>query len=129
MTSIEALLQVPGTQLQTIEPTLRQLLTDLKNAGITPPAELDNLIEEAAIAHAENMAYYNGMHEDVNFSYFEKPITEICDHELISWYIMFLNGADYNDPQSKVEYDMFHAECKNRGKEFNQYVDYLDSVL
>ena len=129
MTSIEALLQVPGTQLQTIEPTLRQLLTDLKNAGITPPAELEGLIEEAAIAHAEDMAYYNGMHEDVNFSYFEKPITEICDHELISWYIMFLNGADYNDPQSKVEYDMFHAECKNRGKEFNQSVDYLDSVL
>ena len=129
MTSIEALLQVPGTQLQTIEPTLRQLLTDLKAANITPPAELDALIEEAAIAHAEDMAYYNGMREDVNFSYFEKPITEICDHELISWYIMFLNGADYNDPQSKVEYDMFHAECKNRGKEFNQSVDYLDSVL
>lgn len=132
MTSIEALLQVPGTQLQTIEPTLRQLMTDLKNSNITPPADLDALIEEAAIAHAEDMAYYNGMRdmrEDVNFSYFEKPITEICDHELISWYIMFLNGADYNDPQSKVEYDMFHAECKNRGKEFNQSVDYLDSVL
>ena len=129
MTSIEALLQVPGTQLQTIEPTLRQLMTDLKNSNITPPADLDALIEEAAIAHAEDMAYYNGMHEDVNFSYFEKPITEICDHELISWYIMFLNGADYNDPQSKVEYDMFRAECKNRGKEFNQSVDYLDSIL
>lgn len=61
MTSIEALLQVPGTQLQTIEPTLRQLLTDLKNAGITPPVELDDLIEDAAIAHAEDMAYYNGI--------------------------------------------------------------------
>ena len=61
MTSIEALLQVPGTQLQTIEPTLRQLLTDLKNARITPPAELNDLIEEAAIAHAENTAYYNGI--------------------------------------------------------------------
>lgn len=61
MTSIEALLQVPGTQLQTIEPTLRQLLTDLKNAGITPPVELDDLIEDAAIAHAEDIAYYNGI--------------------------------------------------------------------
>ena len=131
MTSIEALLQVPGTQLQHIESTLRQLLSDLKAANITPPAELDGLIEDAAVAHAETMAYNDWAQpeEDVNFSYFEKPITEICDHELISWYIMFLNGADYNDPQSKVEYDMFHAECKNRGKEFNQSVDYLDSVL
>ena len=131
MTSIEALLQVPGTQLQHIEPTLRQLLLDLKAANITPPAELDELIEDAAVSHAETMAYNDWAQpeEDVNFSYFEKPITEICDHELISWYIMFLNGADYNDPQSKVEYDMFHAECKNRGKEFNQSVDYLDSVL
>ena len=46
MTSIEALLQVPGTQLQHIEPTLRQLLADLKAANITPPAELDELIED-----------------------------------------------------------------------------------
>lgn len=46
MTSIEALLQVPGTQLQHIESTLRQLLTDLKSANITPPAELDELIED-----------------------------------------------------------------------------------
>lgn len=61
MTSIEALLQVPGTQLQHIESTLRQLMTDLKIAGITPPAELDDLIKEAAIAHAEDMAYMNGV--------------------------------------------------------------------
>lgn len=61
MTSIEALLQVPGTQLQHIESTLRQLMTDLKNANITPPADLDILIEEAAIAHSENAAYMNGV--------------------------------------------------------------------
>ena len=116
MTSIEALLQVPGTQLQHIESTLRQLLTDLENAGITPPAELDDLIEEAAIARCE---------EDVNFSYFEEPITEVSDQELINWYIMFLNGIDYNDPRFEMEYNIFHAECKNRGKEFNE----LDSVI
>lgn len=61
--SIEALKQVPGTQLQTIEPTLRQLLTDLKNAGIIPPVELDDLIEEAAIAHAETIARYEKYEE------------------------------------------------------------------
>ena len=120
MTSIEALLQVPGTQLQHIESTLRQLLTDLENAGITPPAELDDLIEEVAIARCE---------EDVNFSYFEKPITEVSDQELINWYIMFLNGIDYNDPRFEMEYNIFHAECKNRGEEFNKSVDYLDSVI
>lgn len=64
-----------------------------------------------------------------NFSYFEKPITEISDQDLISWYIMFCNGADYSDPQSEVEYNMFHAECKNRDEKFNQYVDYIDSVV
>ena len=120
MTSIEALLQVPGTQLQHIESTLRQLLTDLENAGITPPAELDDLIEEAAIARCE---------EDVNFSYFEEPIPEVRDQELINWYIMFLNGIDYNDPRFEMEYNIFHAECKNRGKEFNESIDYLDSVI
>ena len=61
MTSIEALLQVPGTQLQHIEPTLRQLMTDLKNSNITPPADLDALIEEAAIAKTEDTAYMNGV--------------------------------------------------------------------
>ena len=64
-----------------------------------------------------------------NFSYFDKPITEVNDLDLISWYIMFLNGADYSDPQFRMEYNMFHEECKNRGKEFNLSIDYLDSIL
>lgn len=55
MTSVEAFLQVPGTQLQHIEPTLRQLLSDLKKAGITPPADLDDLIEHAALSRIEEM--------------------------------------------------------------------------
>lgn len=59
--SIDALTHVPGTQLQTIEATLRQLMTDLKEHNITPPAELDDLIEDAAIAHFEDMAYMNGV--------------------------------------------------------------------
>ena len=64
MSSIDALTHVPGTQLQIIEPTLRQLLEDLKKAGITPPAELDSLIEDAAVAHFENAAYMNGVAYD-----------------------------------------------------------------
>lgn len=75
MTSIEALLQVPGTQLQHIESTLRQLLADLKAANITPPAELDELIEDAAVAHAEEMAYMNGVAWG-DEPYFQEPDEE-----------------------------------------------------
>ena len=64
-----------------------------------------------------------------NFSYFNKPITEISDKALISWYIMFLNGADYSDPQAQMEYDIFHAECKNRDEKFNQLVDKISAVI
>ena len=64
-----------------------------------------------------------------NFSYFDKPITEISDKALISWYILFLNGADYSDPQSQMEYDIFRAECKNRDEKFNRSIDHLASVI
>lgn len=93
MTSIEALLQVPGTQLQTIEPTLRQLMTDLKNSNITPPADLDALIEEAAIAHAEDMAYYNGMTDDM---------PEYYDEHLSIWDI---NGVPHPNEEMRQELD------------------------
>ena len=93
MTSIEALLQVPGTQLQTIEPTLRQLMTDLKNSNITPPADLDALIEEAAIAHAEDIAYYNGMTDDM---------PEYYDGHLSIWDI---NGVTHPNEEMRQELD------------------------
>ena len=64
-----------------------------------------------------------------NFSYFDKPITEISDKALISWYILFLNGADYSDPQAQMEYDMFREECKNREEKFNQLVDKINAVI
>jgi uncharacterized protein YkwD len=61
MTSIEALQQVPGTKLQHIESTLRQLKADLREYYNDYPVALDDLIEEAAIAHAEDMAFMNGV--------------------------------------------------------------------
>lgn len=64
-----------------------------------------------------------------NFSYFNKPITEISDKALISWYILFLNGADYSDPQAQMEYDIFREECKNRDEKFNQLVDKISAVI
>ena len=79
--------------------------------------------------HNENLTTKEFAENYENFSYFEKPITEISDNDLISWYIVFLNESDRNDPQSKVEYDMFHEECENRSVKFNYIIGYLDSVL
>lgn len=50
---IEALNHVPAVQLMHIESTLRQLRTDLTNSNLPVLADLDTLIEDAAIAHAE----------------------------------------------------------------------------
>lgn len=52
----EALNHVPAIQLMHIESTLRQLREDLTNSNLPILADLDTLIEDAAIAHAEVMA-------------------------------------------------------------------------
>ena len=52
----EALNHVPAIQLMHIEETLRQLREDLTNSNLPILADLDTLIEDAAIAHAEVMA-------------------------------------------------------------------------
>lgn len=97
LTSIEALLQVPGTQLQYIESTLRQLLADLKAANITPPAELDELIEDAAVAHAEDMAYMNGI------AYGDEPyITNDMPEYYDNWYV---RGVPHPHDEMRQELD------------------------
>lgn len=103
MTSIEALLQVPGTQLQHIESTLRQLMTDLKNANITPPEDLDILIEEAAIAHFEDAAYMNGVAWD-DESYITNDMPEYSDEEAIysNWEA---NGVIHPNDEMRQELD------------------------
>ena len=53
---IEDLNHVPGTQLMLIKDTLHTLLDDIKNAGITPLASHDGLIEEAGVAYFEHLA-------------------------------------------------------------------------
>lgn len=64
-----------------------------------------------------------------NFSYFNKPISECSNSELIDWLISFLNGADYTDPHSIEVWDEFELECNNRNDEFNKEVEYIKSVL
>lgn len=103
LTSIEALLQVPGTQLQHIESTLRQLLADLKAANITPPAELDELIEDAAVAHAEDMAYMNGIAYG-DEPYITNDMSEYYDEEAIysNWEA---NGVIHPHDEMRQELD------------------------
>lgn len=86
MTSIEALQQVPGTQLQHIEMTLRHLYADLKNAGIGIPAELDDLIEEAAIAKAEERAYMNGVGDE--------DIWDLYHNEMLDYLESYIDGIE-----------------------------------
>jgi hypothetical protein len=63
------------------------------------------------------------------FAYFDKPIKECSDQELISFYITFLNGADMNSDEDKAEYDAFWEEVPFRSKDFQDVVNYLNEVL
>lgn len=99
----DALCKVPGTQLQHIEKTLRQLRNDLTESGIGVLAELDDLIEDAAIAHAEDMAYYNGMltpeQEELYFSDMEEYYQTIYAeaYSLGMTPVAPKSSEDYND--------------------------------
>ena len=74
MTSIEALLQVPGTQLQTIEATLRQLYKDLQEANLPIPDDLEVLIGDAAEAKVELAAY-----KEADPPYTNEPYYDPCE--------------------------------------------------
>lgn len=65
----EALNHVPAVQLMHIESTLRQLREDLTNSNLPVLADLDTLIEDAAIAHAEMMAMTKGCGYDTECIY------------------------------------------------------------
>ncbi len=64
-----------------------------------------------------------------NFAYFNKPITECSDKELISFYIAFCNGADLNNEQDKKDYSIFKAEIPNRSSDFQSEIILIDSIL
>lgn len=54
---------------------------------------------------------------------------ELTDSQLLSWYVMFLNGADYNSNECYEEWKAFKEEVENRSQEVQDKVAYLDSVL
>lgn len=64
-----------------------------------------------------------------NFAYFQKPISECGNDELINFLIFFLNGADFDNPDDIRDYEEFKAEVPNRSAEFQSSVEYLESVL
>lgn len=73
----EALNHVPAVQLMHIESTLRQLREDLTNSNLPVLADLDTLIEDAAIAHAEVRAMCKDCEEPVEYSH-ETYYPEYC---------------------------------------------------
>lgn len=73
----EALNHVPAVQLMHIESTLRQLREDLTNSNLPVLADLDVLIEDAAIAHAEVMALCKDCEETKEYP-FETYRQEYC---------------------------------------------------
>lgn len=83
---IEALNNVPGVQLMHIEDTLRQLRTDLGVANLPIMADLDTLIEDAAIADAEVRAileeeHYKDMCQEAHSCGYCGPIIPTCDRD------------------------------------------------
>lgn len=77
----EALNHVPAIQLMHIESTLRQLREDLTNSNLPILADLDTLIEGAAIAHAEVMAMCKDCEEPVEYpweTYYPEYFGDTC---------------------------------------------------
>lgn len=64
-----------------------------------------------------------------NFAYFNKPISECSDKELVDFYVAFCNGADPGNEQDQKDYDEFKAEVPKRNREFQDIIAKIDSVL
>ena len=63
------------------------------------------------------------------FSYFNRPISEVSDSDLINWLIAFLNGCDYTSEEDQALYLEFKSEVPNRCKGFQDTVSYINSVI
>lgn len=55
--------------------------------------------------------------------------SSFSDSELVSRFIMFLNGADYTNPEDIAVYESATAEVEKRSDEVKQEVAYLNDVL
>lgn len=64
-----------------------------------------------------------------NFAYFNKPINECTDKELIDFYAAFRNGADPTNIFDCRDYEEFKAEVPKRSKEFQDTIAKIDEIL
>ena len=64
-----------------------------------------------------------------NFAYFNKPINECSDKELIGFYIAFCDCADPNNEQDQKDYAEFERELPKRDKVFQEIIAEIDSIL
>lgn len=60
---------------------------------------------------------------------FNEKFNEMTDQELIWWFVMALNGADFHDPEECKLYDEACAESLTRSKEVQGQIDFIIHVL
>lgn len=64
-----------------------------------------------------------------NFAYFDKPIEECTDQELIDFWVGFCNMADPANLFDCKDYEEFKAEVPKRSKDFQDKIAEIDAVL
>lgn len=64
-----------------------------------------------------------------NFAYFNKPINECSDKELIGFYVAFCDCADPNNEQDQKDYVEFKRELSKRDKVFQEIIAEIDSII
>lgn len=67
--------------------------------------------------------------ERENFAYFDKPIDELSDNQLIDFWIQFCNGAEMDDPRDQKDYKIFQEELPKRSQKFQDDIAYINLVL
>lgn len=55
--------------------------------------------------------------------------SKMTNSELVSWFIMFLNGGNWNDPEDCKDYEEACKEAAKRGAEVQEEIAYLKEVI
>lgn len=58
-----------------------------------------------------------------------KKFNEMTNQELIRWFVMALNGADFRDPKERKLYDEACDESLTRSKEVQEQIEFIKRVL
>lgn len=93
------------------------------------PVLYANIVEVEDLEFGESERGIGAFGSTNNFAYFDKPISECTDQELIDFYVAFCNGADPNSTRDQKDYSDFKAEVPNRSKAFQDTIAEIDAVL